>query len=224
MKTINKKNNKLSLAEAIKIWDEDADTEFLSNYLQNRENAMGYSTLSANSISWLLNILKSYGLKDIHPQIISHNPSFSAQDKQKILKNSIVQKTLTIKLADKLILCSGLGDFRLTKDSLIEMGHALGISKKKSKESIINPDYFLPEKELGLERGMVSTFLPPHKEYSISAIFVLTAEHITKADIAISLSLYESMIISSSFFKDILNDYAKFAYPSISFNEHKIKI
>ena len=215
---------KLSLKDAVKFWEEHADNLFLYTYLHERENSMGSSTLSSYSIIWLLNKLKEYGLNEVHPYVISHKPSFSAYDKQKFLTNSVVQKTLTIKLADKLILCSGLGDFKVSKGSLIEIGDSLGISKKKSKESIINPEYFLPEKELGLEKGMVSTFLPPNKDYNISAIFFLSEEDIINSDVAVSLSLSESLVISNTFFKDILNNYAKFAYPNISSREYNVKI
>ena len=55
----------------------------------------------------------------------------------KILNKFSRSKTLTIKLADKLILCSGLGDFKVSKGSLIEIGDSLGISKKKNPKKVL---------------------------------------------------------------------------------------
>lgn len=219
---MNDTSLKISLSDAIKIWEEDADEEFLLRYLQNREYLMKTSTLSAASIIWLLNNLKVYGVKKLHSFVITHLSSFTAYEKQSILMNSIVQKTITLKLSDVLILCSGFGDFKISKNLVIEIGNILGISRKKSKECIINPESFSPEKEFGLKKGMVSTFLPPKKIYNISGVFLLDSSFEKNAEISVSLSLNESLLISNSLFKKLLINYAEYAYPNLLFRVYQL--
>ena len=89
-----------------------------------------------------------------------HKPSLSAADKQSILPDSVIQKTVTILIENKFVLCSSIGDLKISRKLLGDISVMLGFPRR-GLATYINPAAFIPEIELGLLRGMVSTFFSP---------------------------------------------------------------
>jgi hypothetical protein len=107
-----------------------------------------------------LNLVEGLTLEDREwlriRRVIRHKPSLSAADKQSILPDLLVQKTVTILIESKFVLCSSVGDLKISRKLLGEIAVTLGLPRRGNK-SYINPAAFIPEIELGLLRGMVST-------------------------------------------------------------------
>ena len=125
--------------------------------LEKRTRTLSVATLSTEGLRLLLQIAQRKGLADLDQRVIRHPGSVRAVEKQEMLPAYLVQKTLTIKIAGKLVLCSGLGDFKISRRILGDLSSLLDLSRR-DKRCYINPASFIPEIELGLLRGMVSTF------------------------------------------------------------------
>ena len=81
---------------------------------------------------------------------------------------------------------------------------------------------FKPESELGILTGMVSTFIPPFKKYNIRAVIFFSEKISDYRDVAVSLSLTESLLIPFSIFNTIIENYAQFTYPNLLFKNYEI--
>jgi hypothetical protein len=55
-------------------------------------------------------VTRNEGVTDLDRRVIRHEPSFSAADKQAILPGFLIQKTVTILIENKFVLCSSIGD------------------------------------------------------------------------------------------------------------------
>jgi len=185
--------------------------------LDNRTRTLNVATLSTEGLRLLLQIAQRKGLADLDQRVIRHAGSVRAVEKQKMLPAYLVQKTLTIKIAGKLVLCSGLGDFKISRKILGDLSTLLGLSRR-GNNSHINPASFIPEIELGMLRGMVSTFFSPGRITQLSLVaFIKPSEHL-KDDVAVSLSPSESLIFPCQLFADIVQAYAEEAYPHVPFS------
>lgn len=182
---------------------------------KNREKKLTVATVTFESIRLIHKIAKKHGVHDFSRRIIQHEPSFSADDKQRILPNLHIQKTVSLLLGDKYILLSGI-NFTLTNQLLKQVADILELPRTVLKNCFINPHTLIPEIELGLLRGMVSTFFSPGKitQLNLTAFIEFKADH---RDVAVSMSPFESLLLPADKFLEIVREYAQCAYPYVPF-------
>lgn len=180
--------------------------------LMQREHCLSVATMSADSIKLLLEIAKEEGVLDFERRVITHPASMSAADKQVLLADYHIQKTITILIQDKFVLCSGIGDFKIHHALLSKLASTLTLSHA-GFNSYINPNMFIPEIELGLMRGMVSTFFSPGRITRLNLVTLMMPPQSSTKDVAISLSPFESLLLPYALFPKIVKKYAERAYP-----------
>jgi hypothetical protein len=184
--------------------------------LMQREKSLSVATMSAASLKLLWKVAQEEGLDNLYERVVRHGPSITARDTQALLKESCIQKTVTILIEDQFILCSSIGDAKIPHQILRKIRKMLGLPRS-GFNSYINPNNFVPEVELGLLRGIVSTFFPPGRLTQLSQVVLITPEEELKQEVAISLSPFESLLIPASLFPRIAIKYAQTAYPYIPF-------
>jgi len=187
---------------------------------------MGACELDEKARLLIAQILARVQVSCTEADTILHPETFSAQETQAVLPSRVVvQKTVTIDFSGTIILCTGIGEsMHLTKEHLLFMGDSLHLTHKRVKNHTINPPSFDPRKELGMEPGMVSSFLFPGACSRLSAVFhLLSSEemhHPEEQKVAISLSLRQSLLVSRASFRFLVKEYASQAYQySLSFYE-----
>ena len=149
-----------------------------------------------------------------YPQLLIHEPSLRAIETQMLLPaGCIVQKTITLQLGPLLLQVSGIGDFSLGRRSIRAIASALGLSRREASHHSINPAHCDPEKEYGLQAGMVSPFLPPKYPTRLAAVVQIPWPvdwEREQREVAIALSLCESLMLPLSSFLDVLREYRGF--------------
>ncbi len=151
-------------------------------------------------------------------RIVNHQPTFSAAETQSVLpKGCLVQKTVTDQVADKLLAWSGVGDFRLSRRLYKQANQLLG--SPRTDEHTLNPPDVDAMAFYGMQPGQVSPFFGPGTPAitELSALFLLDWSNVdTKLCVAISLSLYASLIIPVSGLEALLRTYAIATYPHLA--------
>jgi CRP-like cAMP-binding protein len=184
--------------------------------LIQRVKELSVATMAAESLQLLFEVAKDEGVTDLDKRVVRHKPSLSAAEKQAILPSSLVQKTVTILMEGRFVLCSSIGDLKISRKLLSEIGVKLGLPRRKF-DSYINPAAFIPEIELGLLRGMVSTFFSPGRMTQLCLVALITPSSSQLPDVAVSLSPCESVLLPCSLFPAIAQRYAERAYPYVPF-------
>lgn len=182
-------------------------------------DVVGY--LPGDSLHLLYAIAVQHGI-DPHSHIRWHTASLSARDKQEILVDALVQKTVTVRLADHLVLCTGVGDVILTRAQRHAIATALGLPQRATRHCSINPPDCSPEDAFEMRRGMVSPFLRPGGTYPVSAVVVLPwpiGWEDEERNVAVSLSLHHSLLLPLRRLRAMLRLYARQAYPQIRWIE-----
>ena len=123
---------------------------------------------------------------------------------------------MTILIENTFVLCSSIGDLKISRKLLGEIAVTLGFPRRGNK-SYINPAAFIPEIELGLLRGMVSTFFSPGRITQLGLVALITPSTSQMPDVAVSLSPSESLLLPCSAFPAIAKEYAERAYPYVPF-------
>ncbi|MCH5584015.1 hypothetical protein MK805_03430 [Shimazuella sp. AN120528] len=167
----------------------------------------------------LVNLCK---LGNIPSTTFFHQPTRSAAETQAVLpKGCLVQKTITCKLADKttnkLVLWTGVADFRIHRSLHREASQLLNL--KRIRSHTFNPKEIEPLQFYGVPEGTVNPFLSYSSPATrnLDAIFFLPwpSEWNEKYKVAISLSLQESLIISLSHLKHLLWEYQQRIFPDL---------
>ena len=126
--------------------------------------------------------------------IVIHEASISALEKQAILSvDVVVQKSLTIKMAGKCYLVTGLGDFFLPKSLFGFIGRQFGHTRAQWKSATINPAGEHPADLCGLYPGIVSPF--SRHPYRVPWDHFLPSYQPSATQCAISLSVTTSLIV-----------------------------
>lgn len=182
-----------------------------------RELEMGPGTLSAHAIGQLLNITESLGIIDIGNRILHHEPTYSASDKQIFLPGKVlVQKTLSIKCGDEYVLMTGVGNWTISKKQKVHLLKNGTLPPSARASFTINPPSLDVASVLKMAPGMVSPFLKPGTDPCIERIIILKPEiSINDTQFAISLSLFESLVLPTSHFVNIISMYLHSAFPKI---------
>jgi len=128
-----------------------------------------------------------------------------------------VQKTVTVDMAGKLLLCTYVGDQKLERTHLRAVAEALALPRRAAKHCSINPSTCDPVEEYGMLPGMVSPFVSPLRKTRVAAVVLLPWPRRWEEkgrEVAVSLSLWESLLLPLHCLKDIVRGYARRAYPS----------
>jgi CRP/FNR family transcriptional regulator, cyclic AMP receptor protein len=184
--------------------------------LAQRVQRLSVATMAAESLQLLFEVARNEGVTDLDRRVIRHEPSFSAADKQAILPGVLIQKTVTILIENKFVLCSSIGDLKISRKLLGEIAVMLGFPRR-GLNTFINPVAFLPEIELGLLRGMVSTFFSPGRITQLDLVALIAPSSSQVPDVAVSLSPCESLLLPCAVFPGIVRKYAEHAYPYVPF-------
>jgi hypothetical protein len=184
--------------------------------LAQRVQRLSMATTAAESLQLLFEVTRNEGVTDLDRRVIRHEPSFSAADKQAILPGFLIQKTVTILIENKFVLCSSIGDLKISRELLGEIAVMLGFPRR-GLNTYINPVAFIPEIELGLLRGMVSTFFSPGRITQLDLVALIAPSSSQMPDVAVSLSPCESLLLPCAVFPAIVRKYAEHAYPYVPF-------
>jgi len=184
--------------------------------LAQRVQRLSVATMAAESLQLLFEVTRNEGVTDLDRRVIRHEPSFSAADKQAILPGFLIQKTVTILIENKFVLCSSIGDLKISRKLLGEIAVMLGFPRR-GLNTYINPVAFIPEIELGLLRGMVSTFFSPGRITQLDLVALIAPSSSQMPDVAVSLSPCESLLLPCAVFPAIVRKYAEHAYPYVPF-------
>jgi hypothetical protein len=186
-----------------------------SESLAQREHLLGVATLSGASLRLLYDLASPY-VKDLPDRICWHVPTHSAMETQAVLPPQVlVQKTVSVEMAGRLLLWTGVGEQAHTLEQRRSVAEALGLPRRAAKQCSTNPASCRPEEEFAMLPGMVSPFLPPYHPSRLTAVvYVLWPvdwEEQGKA-VGVSLSLFESLILPLYCFRAILRQYVTRAY------------
>ena len=206
-------------------------TPGINSLLARREQMLGVATLSGPSIRLLyecatdcLNrlsvpVYSPWDSRPLHVRLLRNSPSKSAAETQVLLPPGVlVQKTISVTLGERLLLCTGVGTGSLTRWHLRDMAAALAQPCRTLKRCTINSSAHTPVKTFAMQPGMVSPFLHPERAVPLSALVLLPWRERWDAkaqEVAISLSLWESLILPVRCLRPLIRQYARRAYPQV---------
>lgn len=210
-----------------------------STLLLQREQELGPMTLPAASIALLATLAldalshrfgqpsgAAWAARPLSARIVRHAASRSAAETQALLPPYVlVQKTVSVALDSTWLLCTGAGDVRLTRRDLRRIGRSLMLPGHAASHATINPASCSPVAMFGMQPGMVSSFLPPSLRTGLAALVLLPslpacpreAEQTPEQEweIALSLSLWESLLLPLCTFRPLVEAYSRRACPAL---------
>ena len=211
-----------------------ATTAGIHSLFARRKQLLGPTTLSEASIQLLYecatdslrrknlpaqNLHSRWDNRPLHARLLRHGPSLSAIETQALLPPEVlVQKTISITLADTLLLCTGAGTRRVTRQQLRTLSAALALPRRSVKQCNVNALTANPIEIFAMQPGMVSPFLHPALENALGALVLLPWPKRWEAqerEVAISLSLWESLALPLRCLRPVIHSYARRAYPGV---------
>jgi hypothetical protein len=210
-------------------------TPGIISLLSRREHCLGPATLPGASLQFLAACLEeclphapqddltsAWESRPLHARLVRHRASQSAVETQALLPPGVlVQKTVTLALGAVLVLCTGVGTQRLSHQERHAITAALGLPRRVSRRSTINPITSDAVACFGMAPGMVSPFLRPDADRQpsrLTALVLLPWPRRWEAqarEVAISLSLWESLLLPLGCLRPLLWSYASRAYPAV---------
>ena len=166
----------------------------------------------------LLNALRSD--LGIPGRSVWHPATRTAEETQAVLpKGCLVQKTLTGKMADKLLLWTGVSDVRVAGSHRKQVAREMGLNAAAGRNHTFNPPEIEPRRFFGMAEGAVSPFLIPGTP-ALSCLTAMVhlpcpADWDDAFDVAISVSLDESLIVPLSGLRRLMRNYAAQIYSHI---------
>ena len=215
-----------------------ATTAGIASLFTRRKQLLGPTTLSGASIQLLyecatdslrrLNLpvqdLQSpWDSRPLHARLLRHGPTLSAAETQALLPPGVlVQKTVSLTLSGTLLLCTGAGSQRVNRQQLRAISEALALPRRAVKQCTVNALTSNPVELFAMQPGMVSPFLHPNHESAFDVLVLLPWPERWEAheqEVAISLSLWESLLLPLGCLRPLLRSYARRAYPGVKFIE-----
>ena len=213
-----------------------ATTPGITSLLYRREQMLGAATLPGASIRLLYECVTEclqslagpvysspWESRPLHARLLRHGPSQSAVETQALLPPGVlVQKTISVSLGERLLLCTSLDTGDLTRWHLRGIATALGLPYRTLKRCTINSSAHTSPEVFAMHSGMVSPLLHPQRVAPLSALVLLPwpTRWETKArEVALSLSLWESLALPVRCLRPLLHAYASRAYPQVRFIE-----
>ena len=207
-------------------------TPGMLSLLSRRRQLLGPATLSAASVQLLaacaIDCLRrfqaqeacsSWDNRPLHARLVRHGPSLRAVETQTLLPPGVlVQKTVSVALADTLLLCTGPGLQRLKRWQLQAVAAALGVPQRATHTSQIIAAACGSVETFAMQPGMVSPFLHPSSPAAIAALVLLPWPRRSEEqvqEVAISLSLWESLLLPLRCLRSLIRHYAARAYPEV---------
>ncbi len=151
-------------------------TPGITSLLARREQMLGMTMLSGASIRLLyecaadclrhlpLPVYSPWDSRPLHARLLRHSPSKSAAETQALLPPGVlVQKTISVTLGERLLLCTGVGTGSLARWHLRDMAAALALPFRTLKRCTINSSTHMPVETFAMQPGMVSPFLHPER-------------------------------------------------------------
>jgi len=211
-----------------------ATTAGMHSLLTRRKQMLGPTTLSGASIQLLYecanDCLRRLSLpwqdlhcpwesRPLHARLLRHGPTLSAAETQALLPRGVlVHKTVSLTLAETLLLCTGVGPQRVTRQQLRALSAALALPRLAVKQCTLNSLTSDPVETCVMQPGMVSPFLHPSHHTGLGAIVLLPWSERWEAherEVAISLSLWESLVLPLCCLRPLIRSYARRAYPGV---------
>ena len=206
-------------------------TPGITSLLARREQLLSVATLSGASIRLLyecatqclrhlpMPVYSPWDSRPLHARLLRHGPSQSAAETQVLLPPGVlVQKTVSLTFAERLLLCTGVGTRSLTRWQLRDMAAALALPYRTLKRCTINSSTHTSVEAFAMQPGMVSPFLHPERAARLAALVLLPWRELWEAkarEVAISLSLWESLALPVRCLRTLLRQYARRAYPQV---------
>jgi hypothetical protein len=158
-------------------------------------------------------------MRPLHTRLVRHRPTQSAVETQALLPPGVlVQKTVTLALGESLVLCTGAGKQRLSRQERYAIAEALGLPQRTGRHTTINPETCDSIEVFGMLPDMVSPFLRSLHATKLTALVILPWPRRWEAqarEVAISLSLWESLVLPLGCLRPLLRLYANRAYPTV---------
>jgi hypothetical protein len=208
-----------------------ATTPGITSLLHQREQLLGGATLSGASITLLyecatdclrrlpMPVYSPWDSRPLHARLLRHGPSLRAAETQVLLPPGVlVQKTVSVSLGECLLLCTGVGTRSLTRWQLRDMAAALALPHRTLKRCMINASTHTSVEAFAMLPGMVSPFLHPERAAHLSALVLLPWRELWEAqeqEVAIALSLWESLALPIRCLRPLVRRYARRAYPQV---------
>jgi hypothetical protein len=206
-------------------------TQGITSLLSRREQMLGGATLSGASITLLydcatnclrclpMSVYSPWDSRPLHARLLRHGPSLRAAETQVLLPPGVlVQKTVSVTLGEHLLLCTGAGTQSLTRRQLRDIATALALPRRTVRQRTINSSAYHAVEAFAMQPGMVSPFLRPERAAGIAALILLPWRELWEAkarEVAISLSLWESLALPVRCLRPLLRRYARRAYPQV---------
>ena len=212
------------------------NTAGIRSLFARRKQLLGAATLSGASIQLLYecaaDILPSlqgrerhspWDRRPLHARLLRHGASMSAAGTQALLPPGVlVQKTVSLTVGEASCLFTGVGTQRVTRQHLRAIASAMALTGRTTKRCTINPLTTNPVESFGMWPGMVSPFLHPSRTVALCALALSPWPEFWEAharEVAISLSLWESLILPLSGLRPLIRSYARRAYPAVQMIE-----
>ncbi len=215
-----------------------ATTAGMHSLLARRKQLLGPTTLSGASIQLLYECatdsLRRLSLpgqdlhcpwesRPLHARLLRHGPTLSAVGTQTLLPPGVlVHKTVSMTLAETSLLCTGVGPQRLMRQQLYTIAAALEMPRRAVKQCTVNPVTSNPVETFSMQPGMVSPFLHPSHHTDLGALVFLPLPEQSEAqehEVAISLSLWESLVLPLRCMHQLIRSYARRVYPEVQIIE-----
>ena len=208
-------------------------TPGITSLFSQREQMLGSATLPGASMQVLAacaseclhqlptdELSTAWETRPLHARLLRHIPSYSAEQTQALLPpGALAQKTVTLVLGDARLLCTGAGSRNLSRRERRAMAEALGLPSRASKHGVLNPPPHASVERFGMLPGMVvSPFLSPTRQNGLTALVLLPWPKRWDAqarEVAISLSLWESLLLPLSCLRPLVRLYDGRVYPGI---------
>jgi hypothetical protein len=206
-------------------------TPGITSLLARREQMLGVTTLSGASIRLLYEcatdclrrlpvpVYSPWDSRPLHARLLRHGPSQRATETQALLPPGVlVQKTVSVNLGERLLLCTGVGIGSLTRWQLRDIAAALALPYRTLKRCTINPSAHMSVEAFAMQPGVVSPFLHPERATHLSALVLLPWPQRWEAqerEVALSLPLWESLALPVRCLRPLLRRYARRAYPGV---------
>ena len=164
----------------------------------------------------IMPVYSPWDSRPLHARLLRHGPSQRAAETQALLPPGVlVQKTVSITIGERLLLCSGVGTGSLTRWHLRDIAAALTIPYRTIKRCTINSSTHTSVEAFAMQPGMVLPFLHPKRAARLSALVLLPWPkrwEDQEREVAISLSLWESLALPLRCLRPLVRDYARRAY------------
>ena len=209
-------------------------TSGISSLFARRKQLLGPTTLSGASIQLLYECATDslrrlhqpvrnqhcqWESRPLHARLLRHGSSLTAAQTQGVLPPGVlVQKTVSITLADTLLLCTGAGPQRVNRQHLRAVSADLELPSRALKRCTVNPESYNPIETFAMQPGMVSPFLHPTHQTALDVLVLLPWPKRWEAqerEVAISLSLWESLVLPLRCLHPLIRSYARKAYPDV---------